>query len=109
MAKISWPFQCREQVMFSPLTVFRTWSGLDSFKGVSQRNPLMKPPTQPLTTQLPTQPPTMNPPLTMGAPHWGQCGGIGWNGTKTCQSPWTCQKLNDWRKRVPEPAKSYSC
>ena len=28
--------------------------------------------------------------------HWGQCGGSGWGGATTCQSPWTCQKLNDW-------------
>ena len=27
---------------------------------------------------------------------WGQCGGIGWNGATTCQSPWTCTRLNDW-------------
>lgn len=28
--------------------------------------------------------------------HWGQCGGINWNGPTQCQSPWTCQRLNDW-------------
>lgn len=27
---------------------------------------------------------------TGGAPHWGQCGGIGWTGPTTCQSPWVC-------------------
>ncbi|KAL2194221.1 glycoside hydrolase superfamily [Corynascus similis CBS 632.67] len=27
---------------------------------------------------------------------WGQCGGIGWNGPFECESPWTCQKQNDW-------------
>jgi endo-1,4-beta-xylanase len=27
---------------------------------------------------------------------WGQCGGIGWTGATSCQSPYTCQKLNDW-------------
>jgi endo-1,4-beta-xylanase len=27
---------------------------------------------------------------------WGQCGGINWNGPTRCQSPYTCQKLNDW-------------
>lgn len=28
--------------------------------------------------------------------HWGQCGGNGWTGPTSCQSPWTCQKQNDW-------------
>ncbi|KAL2179689.1 glycoside hydrolase family 10 protein [Thermothelomyces heterothallicus CBS 202.75] len=27
---------------------------------------------------------------------WGQCGGIGWTGPTQCESPWTCQKQNDW-------------
>lgn len=27
---------------------------------------------------------------------WQQCGGIGWTGGTTCQSPWVCTKLNDW-------------
>ncbi|KAK4153786.1 glycoside hydrolase superfamily [Chaetomidium leptoderma] len=27
---------------------------------------------------------------------WGQCGGNGWAGPTRCQSPWTCQKQNDW-------------
>ncbi|KAJ4286360.1 Glycoside hydrolase, 10 [Collariella sp. IMI 366227] len=28
--------------------------------------------------------------------HWGQCGGLQWTGPTKCQSPWTCQKQNDW-------------
>ena len=31
-----------------------------------------------------------------GQTRWGQCGGIGWAGPTTCQSPYTCTKLNDW-------------
>ncbi|CAI4212871.1 unnamed protein product [Parascedosporium putredinis] len=31
-----------------------------------------------------------------GQARWGQCGGIGWTGPTTCQSPYTCQKQNDW-------------
>ncbi|CAF0954541.1 unnamed protein product [Rotaria sordida] len=27
---------------------------------------------------------------------WAQCGGIGWNGPKTCCSPYVCQYNNDW-------------
>ncbi|CAF1242939.1 unnamed protein product, partial [Rotaria sordida] len=27
---------------------------------------------------------------------WEQCGGIGWNGPKTCCSPYVCQYNNDW-------------
>lgn len=27
---------------------------------------------------------------------WGQCGGNNWTGPTKCQSPWTCQKQNDW-------------
>ncbi|KAM0330141.1 hypothetical protein ACHAQA_004314 [Verticillium albo-atrum] len=30
------------------------------------------------------------------AARWGQCGGNGWTGPTVCQSPWTCQKQNDW-------------
>ncbi|PGH09645.1 hypothetical protein AJ80_07674 [Polytolypa hystricis UAMH7299] len=29
-------------------------------------------------------------------PHWGQCGGIGYDGPTTCESPYTCMKSNDW-------------
>jgi endo-1,4-beta-xylanase len=27
---------------------------------------------------------------------WGQCGGKTWDGPTVCQSPYTCQKQNDW-------------
>ncbi|KAI0690524.1 glycoside hydrolase superfamily [Cytidiella melzeri] len=27
---------------------------------------------------------------------WGQCGGIGWTGSTTCTSGWTCVFSNDW-------------
>lgn len=38
--------------------------------------------------------PTASP--TALAPRWGQCGGIGWQGPKQCQAPWTCVRQNDW-------------
>lgn len=64
--------------------------------------PTTQPPTtQPPTTQPPTtQPPTSQPPTTQppsgGAAQWAQCGGIGFSGPTTCQSPFTCVKLNDY-------------
>ncbi|KAK4209677.1 putative acetylxylan esterase A [Rhypophila decipiens] len=41
------------------------------------------------TTAAPT-------PTGCTAARWGQCGGIGFNGCKTCASPWTCKYQNDW-------------
>lgn len=31
-----------------------------------------------------------------GAAHYGQCGGIGWNGPTSCVSPYTCNVLNPY-------------
>lgn len=31
-----------------------------------------------------------------GAAHWGQCGGNGWTGPTSCESPYTCTKINEW-------------
>ncbi|KAK1691037.1 family 10 glycosyl hydrolase [Colletotrichum godetiae] len=31
-----------------------------------------------------------------GQVRWGQCGGIGWTGPTTCQSPYVCTKSNDY-------------
>ena len=31
-----------------------------------------------------------------GSAEWGQCGGIGWTGPTTCQSPYTCKFLNSY-------------
>lgn len=36
------------------------------------------------------------PPETEGAPRWGQCGGIGFQGPTTCEGPYTCNVINDW-------------
>jgi len=38
--------------------------------------------------------PTSTSPSGPGQTEWGQCGGIGWTGPTTCQSPYTCQELN---------------
>ena len=58
-----------------------------------------QPPTQP-TVQPTTQPPvTTQPPSGgggSGAAQWAQCGGSGFSGPTTCQSPYTCVKVNDW-------------
>ncbi|KAK7424943.1 hypothetical protein QQX98_000219 [Neonectria punicea] len=29
-------------------------------------------------------------------PHYGQCGGSSWTGSKTCATPYTCTKINDF-------------
>lgn len=81
------------------------WFGLDGSAPTTQPPTTQPPTTQPPTTQPPTtQPPTTQPPTTQpptgGSAHWGQCGGIGWNGPTTCESPWTCQKINDWVRGV---------
>lgn len=31
-----------------------------------------------------------------GAPRYGQCGGNGWSGPKTCASPYKCTAVNEW-------------
>ncbi|KAF3917592.1 hypothetical protein AA313_de0204415 [Arthrobotrys entomopaga] len=33
---------------------------------------------------------------TGGAPQWGQCGGIGWTGPTSCNSPYTCKVSNPY-------------
>ncbi|KAL7928399.1 glycoside hydrolase family 62 protein [Trichoderma chlorosporum] len=30
------------------------------------------------------------------APHWAQCGGLGYTGPTTCESPYTCTVSNEW-------------
>jgi hypothetical protein len=46
----------------------------------------------PLTS---TPPPTTSPGGCTAA-RYAQCGGNGWTGCTSCQSPWTCQFQNDW-------------
>ncbi|KAL2135131.1 hypothetical protein VTI74DRAFT_9724 [Chaetomium olivicolor] len=53
------------------------------------------------TTPTSTKTSTVAPSTTSSASgaeqtHWGQCGGMNWTGPTKCQSPWTCQKQNDW-------------
>ncbi|KAF9007935.1 cellobiohydrolase II-I [Cyathus striatus] len=41
------------------------------------------------------------------SPVWGQCGGINWNGDKTCVSGSTCTRVNDYYFQcIPGPATS---
>jgi cellulase len=83
------------------------YSGLTSYQipgprpfSCSGGNPTTttKPPTTTTTTTTTTKPPTTtsSPPSGGTAPHYGQCGGIGWTGPTTCESPWTCTKSNDY-------------
>jgi len=39
---------------------------------------------------------TSNPPSASGAPLWGQCGGNGWAGAKTCSTGGCCRAQNEW-------------
>lgn len=60
-------------------------------------------PTSSLTSS-PTTSPTSSPgggstttqPSGAGQTHWGQCGGSGWAGPTTCDSPYTCQVENSY-------------
>ncbi|KAG8685433.1 hypothetical protein FRC08_013110 [Ceratobasidium sp. 394] len=36
------------------------------------------------------------PQSALAVPQWGQCGGIGWTGGTTCDSPYVCTVINDW-------------
>ncbi|KUL83279.1 hypothetical protein ZTR_09150 [Talaromyces verruculosus] len=48
------------------------------------------------TSTSSTSPTSMSGGSGTGAAHWGQCGGIGWNGATTCVSPYTCQQINPY-------------
>jgi hypothetical protein len=39
---------------------------------------------------------TTTQPSGAGQTHWGQCGGSGWTGSTTCDSPYTCQAQNSY-------------
>ncbi|KAK6542360.1 hypothetical protein TWF694_006319 [Orbilia ellipsospora] len=49
--------------------------------------------TNPTTTTTTT---TRNGGTTGGAAQYGQCGGIGWTGATSCNSPYTCKSLNPY-------------
>ncbi|CAA7258583.1 unnamed protein product [Cyclocybe aegerita] len=67
-----------------------TWIGSD---------PAAAPPS-PATTAVP--PPTTPAPGAALQTHYGQCGGSGYTGPTTCQSPYTCQFSNDWYSQCLE-------
>jgi acetylxylan esterase len=48
------------------------------------------------TTTRATTTTTSTVPTTSGQPQWAQCGGNNWDGPKTCASPFTCTRINDW-------------
>ncbi|KAH9855750.1 exo-cellobiohydrolase [Lenzites betulinus] len=56
------------------------------------------PPTQPSQPAGPTSAPGSTPtqPSGTGAPHFGQCGGIGWTGPTTCAGGFTCTVSNPY-------------
>ncbi|GAB1315864.1 Xyloglucanase [Madurella fahalii] len=54
----------------------------------------VKTPSSTVGSSTTSSAPTASP--TALAPRWGQCGGIGWQGPKECEAPWTCTAQNDW-------------
>lgn len=50
------------------------------------------PPTTTTSSPGTTTTPVSGPEQT----HWGQCGGNGWTGPTSCQSPYTCKSENPW-------------
>ncbi|KDQ06890.1 carbohydrate-binding module family 1 protein [Botryobasidium botryosum FD-172 SS1] len=48
------------------------------------------------TTTTTTSRPTTTAPTGPAAPHYGQCGGIGWTGPTFCEGNYTCTKSNDY-------------
>lgn len=74
------------------------WTSVSSLLAAAATSPGGgTPTTTPTTTPITTTTATTAPPVpTAVASRWEQCGGIGWSGPTACQSPWTCQKQNDW-------------
>jgi endo-1,4-beta-xylanase len=95
-----------------------TWGFTDKYTWISNSDPLpwdsnlqkkpaytailnawgSSPPPSTTTTTAAT---TTTPPSGGGgngctAPHWAQCGGIGYSGCTTCEAPYTCKYSNDW-------------
>nr|AAA19802.1 major cellobiohydrolase [Phanerodontia chrysosporium]AGJ81161.1 cellobiohydrolase [Phanerodontia chrysosporium]CAA82762.1 cellulase [Phanerodontia chrysosporium] len=62
-----------------------------TFSGTSSPNPPGGSTTSSPVTTSPTPPPT-----GPTVPQWGQCGGIGYSGSTTCASPYTCHVLNPY-------------
>ncbi|KAJ2971230.1 hypothetical protein NUW58_g9475 [Xylaria curta] len=52
--------------------------------------------TTPTTTRTTSTSSTTTSPPSGTVPHYGQCGGIGYNGPTTCVSPYTCKSQNDY-------------
>lgn len=77
------------------------WKGLvtdhvAAIGGTTQNPP---PTTSAAATTAQNTPPPTTPAGGGGsgtAPHWGQCGGIGWTGATVCASPYKCTYSNAW-------------
>jgi cellulose 1,4-beta-cellobiosidase len=82
------------------LNVFYRWGEIGSTYTGSSITSTSKPvstgtsssTSKPVSTTTKT---TSSPPSTTGVAQWGQCGGIGYSGSTTCASPYTCHKVND--------------
>jgi cellobiose dehydrogenase (acceptor) len=68
-------------------------------------NPPVKDEPTPTTPTTPT--PTPTPTKDSGsekAPHYGRCGGKGWEGPTTCADDWRCTAMNDWYSQCVNPS-----
>ncbi|CCA70056.1 related to endo-1,4-beta-xylanase [Serendipita indica DSM 11827] len=45
--------------------------------------------------------------VVLGVPEWGQCNGIGYTGSKTCDSGLTCVYINDWYSQCQKSTNEY--
>ncbi|PPQ85087.1 hypothetical protein CVT26_005605 [Gymnopilus dilepis] len=77
------------------------WFGLSNLvpgpgsTGSGTLSPTTTPTSIPTTTPS-TSPVTTPTPPAATAPHWGQCGGIGWTGPTVCAAPYTCKVSNPY-------------
>lgn len=53
-------------------------------------------PTTTSTVPGPTSTTPAPSPTGCTSPRWAQCGGIGFTGCTTCESPYTCNRINDY-------------
>lgn len=83
-------------IRFGPIN--STVAGLGNAPAPGTGTTVLPPGTTSTTTRASTSTSTANTQPTggAGAPRWAQCGGQGWNGPTTCQSPYTCTVLNQW-------------
>jgi endo-1,4-beta-xylanase len=80
--------------------ILNAWGtgGVTSATSITSDTTLTTSVTVPTTTPITTTTPPATTASGTGATqtHWGQCGGNGWTGPTTCESPYTCKYQNPW-------------